>query len=1386
MTVSSSETASASMESSAILSIPLEGRGSPSFDDSNPTQAGNVSGSQANIDLGPPQASSVVPSIHAKNTLWDSDVDCPPLMEKVQEFLDRKRSVSLLSGNSGAGKSTFLKHLERELWLSYKPGGRIPLYIDLPYIHHPECYLIEKQLRKYNLLDHEIRTLLEHRQFVVICDGYDECRLKTNLYTINGLGRSGQQDVKMIISCRSTYLGRDYHGRFKPHGSDPYNDSQSDLLEEATIGPFSKADITTFVQKYLHALERESNDKQPTWTASHFMNIISTIPDMPALVTNPILLSLALKVLPSLPNDELDRIQATSVRLLGTFVNQWIKISKVRLERSTLSPEISAVFEELESEAGFEGCVEFFLIRLAEAMSQHQTCHHVVEYEHTKHKESWKAEFIAQCTKPTLLRDASPLTKMGIQHRFIHSAFFAYFRFRAAYDPDASDDSDDESEDGNLDDDGDASHSSKGRSLCDSDSLAGGDGGVSGNNNNSTGGNGESHGGNGGSGGGSSSGGSSGSEGDRGTFENGDSSRRKKDGSDGDKDDLRRNSNGSRLKRKKRSNNPRTTQNLFKDPEVLELLVESAASDPRLKKRLIKSIEQSKSSTIPSMGAANAIVILLRSGEQFHDTFLDNVSVPSDYLSEEVIESDERPESILTGAGLMDALLALNTSTTGPKSYSSSLTLVPTLKNQRPIYHPRVLSPPHHGPSNPIASPPYINNMDIAIAHLTKDDSTSDSVLVGETAFVLPGFPFQLSTLNSVVAETLQSTKLNIIDLPTEVFQHLCRFCTLHELAALRNLSIRIRDLVDDSITSRKTFAKPYICVKSKVKCSPFRQPKFEPSKHVESKEKHSYSRQVKPEPERKHNPHSCYVHIAIKCNTKRITAVFTRYDKEHNYLEFKQKDPVRVEIGHDNSTLGQLDFSNWEQQLETAKKAKNSRVNALSPSPLSSRDSSFTMPRPTRSTFTQAGPISATQIHMEQELINGGPIPPITTSQPFMSSVFGFSTTTRSATYTAGIGAGTPARFSDCNHMKQYVFNKFASTGSRTGKTTKQLRQEAFQRLSAVDNEVLPSKEQYRFDLTEGAHYTGDDDFIIRYTIKVVKPIKDYEGSALTATNTASTPPPTDTLADRDYLEFKVDYISLSWRWIVTGAPKSLRHSSLPSIVVTTKKQDKDLDKNDDDNDENDDDEEDKQPWQTLLSPLPDLRIGRMYARRLNMVLEEIGRQGVSPSVRGELRDLGYDTSLFPKNFVYANLRDEHVLEWVTEKHFGEIEAATTQKNAEEQKDGYDDREMVESTSFSNLLSKHQAERVGQERDKADKAELEEMVERLKNKQGYLTARNILEEMLACQGYSRDLIWKYTIVRREMMGPVPSQSVAKKLLTIVIECEAARGSSFRPRISQF
>lgn len=623
-----------------------------------------------------------VPYIHlrGKPTLLGLDESSFSLEEKAQEFLESNRRVLLLLGDSGSGKSTSLRQLHRKLWTNYKPGDRIPLYIDLPFIDRPDLDLIKKHLLQNNFLDYAVQELLVHRQFTIICDGYDECGLISNLYFTNQLSR---QDVKMIISCRSTFLSSDYQGRFLPYGADRYHDNPLDLFEEAVIVPLSKVDIEAFVTQYV--LEQETAGPlidQRNWTVEKFMNTMSTIPNMLALVENPFLLTLALKVLPSLPRDALSdtKAKATRLKLFDDFLNHWIRVNKVRLDRTIRCPKVFAAFEIL-CEPDFESSVTKFLLRLTAALSQHQTRRPVVvNYEHSKDSKSWKAEFFGRKIKSMLLRDASPLRRAGIRYMFIHDSLFAYLYSRLVYDPDTDnkDDSDggddnEDKSDGSDDDKGDCDGGDDDNDNSDGDDNEDDSDGSDDDNDDSDGGGDSDNSSNGGydahgvdaitfhaygcyltSGGGGTSdrkhdssggnngsfGGSGGSGYNRCSSGNGESSRKGKDGSGGDKHNARQGKDISHSKKKGRSakfrpftsSNLLLNRNLYQDPEVMEFLAERAQSDPRFKSLLLTAIEKSKFSDTYSLAAANAITILFKSGEPFHDINLEGVQIPGDYL----------------------------------------------------------------------------------------------------------------------------------------------------------------------------------------------------------------------------------------------------------------------------------------------------------------------------------------------------------------------------------------------------------------------------------------------------------------------------------------------------------------------------------------------------------------------------------------------------------------------------------------------------------------------------------------------------------------------------------------------------------------------------------
>ncbi|KAG0079059.1 hypothetical protein BGZ90_003637, partial [Linnemannia elongata] len=289
----------------------------------------------------------------AKASLQARDDDIFPLKEKVQEFLPSEQQVMLILGDSGSGKSTFNRYLEHELWTNYA-AGPIPLFINLPELERPDKDLVAKHLRKIYFSEEEIRELRLQRQFVLICDGYDESQLTVNLHTANGFNRPGQWNVKMVISCRTQYLDQDYRSRFMPRRSDHYTRPSPHLFQEAVIAPFSKEQIKSYVDQYV-PLESQ------TWTTKDFMDKLTIIPHLMDLVKNPFLLTLSLRALPNVAQtiEGTSRRSVTRAVLYDSFVEHWIQVGIARLRNIPLNSVGLEAFGNLQEDGFMEHCVEF-------------------------------------------------------------------------------------------------------------------------------------------------------------------------------------------------------------------------------------------------------------------------------------------------------------------------------------------------------------------------------------------------------------------------------------------------------------------------------------------------------------------------------------------------------------------------------------------------------------------------------------------------------------------------------------------------------------------------------------------------------------------------------------------------------------------------------------------------------------------------------------------------------------------------------------------------------------------------------------------------------------------------------------------------------------------
>lgn len=363
----------------------------------------------------------------AKANILASDDQRFPLIPMVDEFLIGQDKVLLLVGDSGAGKTTFNLELDLKLWKGYKQKtGRIPLLISLPSIERPEKDLIAKHLRLNEFTESQIREL-KSRDFIIICDGYDEGQQTHNLYESNGFNVDGGWQAQMVVSCRSEHLGQDYRYLFQPNRKDP---SDPERFQQAVLVPFTMSQVKDYIMIYVDI-------KRPLWEASDYEGVLDQIPSLQELVKNPFLLTLSLEVLPRLtdPGQKLAANKITRVLLYDEFVAQWLERNKKKLSTQDLSDQEKEAFESL-SDDGFTQRGLAFLRDMCAAIYKEQRGTPIVDYSKARDEKTWKERFFGRKDDENrLLRKAIPLTRNGSRFGFIHRSILEYGVSRAIYEP---------------------------------------------------------------------------------------------------------------------------------------------------------------------------------------------------------------------------------------------------------------------------------------------------------------------------------------------------------------------------------------------------------------------------------------------------------------------------------------------------------------------------------------------------------------------------------------------------------------------------------------------------------------------------------------------------------------------------------------------------------------------------------------------------------------------------------------------------------------------------------------------------------------------------------------------------------------------------------------
>ncbi|KAF9911790.1 hypothetical protein EC991_002092, partial [Linnemannia zychae] len=391
------------------------------------------------------------------------DYTAVPLISTVMDFLEGERQVMLIMGDSGSGKSYFLRQLEREIWANYKGNNsRIPIFVKLTSVTKPLSDLMENAL-KSKFCNETERRALKNRQFVLICDEYDEIPATGNLYSMNRFNKHGQWRVKLIIACRSYKLGRDSDDRFKPRPESSYDLTDLGLFQKAAMAPFTRSMIEEYIKKYVDQPDRQefsqpfrsgqsaprqiqlgaqevqpSNEVGHVWSIQDYMDALTNIPNLMELVENPYILSFILKLLPTIttPTQDVSKPGVSLDAVYKHIFDNWMEVGKRRLRSKEMSRGEREAFDEM-TDYGFEAECMRYLQDLAVEVFRNQTDVSFIQYTPNKPAQ-WKIRFFGSDPKSKLLQESVPLTRSGSSYRFIHRSLLEYLYSLVVFNPNGS------------------------------------------------------------------------------------------------------------------------------------------------------------------------------------------------------------------------------------------------------------------------------------------------------------------------------------------------------------------------------------------------------------------------------------------------------------------------------------------------------------------------------------------------------------------------------------------------------------------------------------------------------------------------------------------------------------------------------------------------------------------------------------------------------------------------------------------------------------------------------------------------------------------------------------------------------------------------------------
>ncbi|CAG8723937.1 21633_t:CDS:2, partial [Dentiscutata erythropus] len=312
----------------------------------------------------------------------------------VNKLLTSKRKkVLLILGSGGTGKSTFNPPLEE-------------------FINKNQDF-IEAYLREKGKLTADQIKELRNRKFVFILDGYDEiAERERHCYDSNMFSK--WKYAKIIISCRPEYLDDSSGKMFWP------KENGERGFQKLTLTPFSWAEIEQYIMKYVDYSKK--NGSPLPWNA--YIKQIKNIPQIEDLVCNPILLKIALTILPGLLGKS-ETSQINRIVLYDEFIKKWFERAQNRLRNIQLKPKEREAFDLLNVDFT-KHCLQFgkeFAFKMFVDNNKVVVNYDPINEEITS---VWAMFLGNTVEKSRLIRFSMPLIRRGNQYWFFHKSLRDY------------------------------------------------------------------------------------------------------------------------------------------------------------------------------------------------------------------------------------------------------------------------------------------------------------------------------------------------------------------------------------------------------------------------------------------------------------------------------------------------------------------------------------------------------------------------------------------------------------------------------------------------------------------------------------------------------------------------------------------------------------------------------------------------------------------------------------------------------------------------------------------------------------------------------------------------------------------------------------------------